>query len=724
MGRDAARHLFFLCSMLAAGLLVTRGVAVADITGSVELSDTAAESKVSDATGLTSNARVNSLLQRYTLYYTQALYPYLNLRVGGSFDKTINVSTGDAGNARGSDTSIFPSADLTLNNPFVSAGVGVSRREETVEATGAAATTTIQDRQSGYLNFRPEGLPSLDLQATDSHSYDKAHQMTDSKNDMFSVGSRYSPVRNLDLGYTLTLFKNKDLLSGAESDTTTQNGRAAYSNRFFDRISFSTDYTAIQSTTETLSGSSGEVAFQVFPFAGLSDISDTPTLEVLSPNQALIDGNITASSGINIGQGVSFGGDTRLRNVGLDFGTANTVNTLYIYVDRQLPASVAGAIAWDLYVSSDNQNWTLSQTGLHGFFNPFLNRFELTFPDVTARYIKASTRPVAVTVLAPPGTDISNIFITELQALINKPAAQAAGKTVLRSDLFDANASVALVKDQLLVYSVFFSEAKATGAHSATFLSNSLSSMKQFNRVFSGNARVAREDSDDPTGKIVAYTGSVSLSAVPLPTLSHSLIVSYRTQDLNGQTSRTTTAFLNNAANLYQGVDVNLSGGISYASVATGGTSESTILNGGISIVPNTSLSLNANHSETQSILPGGMINRAVSSSAGIAWSPIQTVYLAYSISKTSATGIKDQTSQNYSATWSPFSTGALSFTASYIESWVTPLDTMDRALAFGALWRLGPRIFLSGSYAVLRSSSPSQLADTKSFNTDLRMSF
>jgi hypothetical protein len=529
----------------------------------------------------------------------------------------------------------------------------------------------------------------------------------------------------LDLAYSVTLFNNKDLLSGTESDSTAQNGRAGYSNRFFNnRVAFSADYSGALSETETRRGSGGEVAFQLFPFAGLSDISDIPTLDALSPNQALLDGNLAASSGINIGQGVSFGGDTRLRSVGLDFVNATAVNTLYIYVDRQLPASVASAVSWDVYVSSDNQNWSLFQTGLHGAFNPFTNRFELLFPDVTSRYIKATSRPLAVTVLPTPGTDISNVFITELQSFIRKPAAQATGKTGQSSQLYDANVSATILENQLLLYSFTFSQAKSRGASATTFISNALSSAKQFNRVFSGMTRVSRDDNRDPLGSTVAYTGSASLAAVPLPTLSHSLVVSARKQEALGEKSSSESIFLNNSAVLYEGISMNLAGGLSFSSVATGGNTESTIINAGASIVPNRSLSMSVNRSESESSLPGGEINRAVSTSGAITWAPFATVYLAYSISVVSATSFQSQTSQNYSTSWAPFSGGALNFTASYSENRQSPAETIDRALGFGAEWRVGPRIFLTAGYVVTKSSAPSQSAEAKSLSTDLRMSF
>jgi len=76
--------------MLMAGVLLMRGTAVAEgISGSVELSQTATDSKSTDASGLSSSTKGSAFFQRYQLNYNETLYPYLNLRAGGTFDKTI-----------------------------------------------------------------------------------------------------------------------------------------------------------------------------------------------------------------------------------------------------------------------------------------------------------------------------------------------------------------------------------------------------------------------------------------------------------------------------------------------------------------------------------------------------------------------------------------------------------------------------------------------------------
>ncbi len=707
----------------------TRGTAMAEgISGSVELLESTTDSKSTDVSGLSTSTKANSFFQRYQLFYAETLFPYVNLRAGSSFDKMITEAKDPAGNTRSTNTNIFPSADLTLNNPFVSSGVGYSKREEKVEASGVSPVTNIMESKNAFLGFRPEGLPTLTMQFTRTHVFDKMHEASDIENDLFSATTRFTPVKNLDLAYSVTSNDSKDRLSGVEFVSVSQNGRAGYNNRFFDnRVSFSTNYSGSRSTQETHSGNGGEVSFQLFPFTGLSNISDTPTLDALSPNQALIDGNLTASSGINIGQGVSFGGDTRLRSLGLDFVNATGANMLFIYVDRQLPAVAANAFAWDIYVSPDNQNWTPYQTNLHATFNPFSNRFELLFPDVTTRYIKAAVRPLSVAVLSSPGADVSNIYITELQSFIRRPSAQVAGKTESTSQFYDVNVRTALLENRSIYYTIYYSQANSNAGSSTSFLSNALSTSRQFSPVFSGAARVARDDSRDVSGSRIAYTGTASLMAVPLPTINNSLVLSVRRDDTNGQISSSESVFLSNSAALYRGFDVNVSGGVNFTSPVTGAKTESTIINAGASIVPNKSLSMSVNHSETESSPPGGTqngVNRARSTSGNVSWAPFTTIYLAYSISEVSATNTQSQTIQNYSASWSPFSSGTLNFSCGYSETLQSLGTGIDRALSVGMEWRAGPRIYLTAGYVVAKSTVASQSTDATSLSTDLRMSF
>jgi hypothetical protein len=240
---------------------------------------------------------------------------------------------------------------------------------------------------SANLGLRPEGLPPLAAFFSRTNLYDKDRVSQDISTDLLSLQTKYTPYRNLDLRAQASFTDRTDRLSDVNTKEKSYSGQASYSRQFGKRVSAHATYNFSHSETETIAGGAGEVDFQVFPFAGLSAISDTPQLVTLDQNPALIDGDVAASSGINLGP-VPVGGDNRLRNIGLDFVIPSEVNRVFLWVDRDLPPSVSNSFRWDIYVSSDNVDWTFLQTVTPAPFSTFFNRFEINFSKVATRYLK------------------------------------------------------------------------------------------------------------------------------------------------------------------------------------------------------------------------------------------------------------------------------------------------------------------------------------------------
>jgi hypothetical protein len=72
---------------------------------------------------------------------------------------------------------------------------------------------------------------------------------------------------------------------------------------------------------------------------------------------------------------------------------------------------------------------------------------------------------------------------------------------------------------------------------------------------------VAREDGKEVDKKRVAYVYNASIVADPLRTLRNSLVFSGRDEEIDEKPNDTHSIFLYNAAQLYQGIDLNLNGG-------------------------------------------------------------------------------------------------------------------------------------------------------------------
>src|SRR3990172_1916025 len=279
-----AKKTVFLTITLFSLALVMRGPAMADgINGSVEFNHNALDAKTSDATGLSTESKQSSILERYHLNLERSIYPYLKLRAGGLFEKTFTNITTDDADTRSSITKTSPSVDLTLSNPFVTAGGGYNKREEKQETRGLPSSTTIRDTYNALFGLRPEGLPTVDTLFMRTDTYDKALLFQNNENDYFSLSSRYKPVKDLDLRYQFTSNDAKNRLTDVDVKTLTQTGKATSSTQFFNnRVSLYSSYNISRQETDA-------PILQLFPFSGLSAINDIPATGALNPNSALID---------------------------------------------------------------------------------------------------------------------------------------------------------------------------------------------------------------------------------------------------------------------------------------------------------------------------------------------------------------------------------------------------------------------------------------------------
>ena len=272
------------------------------------------------------------------------------------------------------------------------------------------------------------------------------------------------------------------------------------------------------------------MSIQVFPSEGRSLLSDTLITGALDLNASLVNGDLTMGSGINIGL-VPLGGDTRARHVGLGFSSVTEMNNLLVWINRELPAEIASRFVWEVYVSSDNFNWSLLKAGTIYPFGAFENRFEIDFPNVTTRYIKVVVRPLAPAPPIPPSfTNPENILITEIQAFSKKLAEGAKEETFVSTSQTSNTSLRYRVSDSPLLYydfSYFYTKNDASDQETSS-LSNGLTLNHRLTRILSATARIAREDGTEQDEKRIAYVYNGALTATPLRTLTNSLVFSGR----------------------------------------------------------------------------------------------------------------------------------------------------------------------------------------------------
>lgn len=727
MGRKGSR---IVVAALAA-LALSGGKAAADgINGYVDFTYTSASGKTEDSSGLSSDSRTDSFVQRYSLTLDRHLYPNLGVLAGGLFERNGTTQNTNSQEIDTTTTRMKPFVNVALRTPLYQLEGGYDRNEiETKTAAVATVTqvnTLVNENYYATLGWKPVGYPAATFRFFRTNTYDKGRLFQDTTDDRFQLDSEFRPTPAVQVRYTGLYEDKADHLGRNEARTLTNDGRISYSDQFWKkRISLSSDYYVTYTQTEIVNSGAGEVNFSLSPLAGLSAITDTPTDVTLVPNPALIDGNLTGSTGLNLGLPPP-GGDTRPRNLGLDFVNETRVNTLLVWVDRDLRPEIAGAFSWDLYTSSDNRTWVLRQTVFPAVFGPFQTRFEIRFADVTARFVKVVTKPLSPTV--PFASDFPNILVTELQAVLRRPAAEVQGKTSLTSHRYSLNAR-ARILDAPSLYYEFSSLFLKSGASPFRYdLSNGLSLSHRFGPVFSGTARVAREDGRQP-GDRVAYLYSASVTAVPLETLRHSFVYSGRRETIGDQNTENDSLFLLNTAQLYPGVDASLGLGKSFDTAATGVSTDSTVINAGMTLVPHATLTVNLSFSDTTRKSSGGNLVEEKSdttrtSQVSVAFTPLRTLYLFAAFAKQAATGTASTTTFNYALTWSPFPDGTLHFGFNYNETLHLENNEKDRTITPNLRWNITRGSYLELTYQDLTNDAPTQKTRNRVSTGNLHIAF
>jgi len=695
------------------------------LSGYLEYDYTRNETDLEDAGGQSTRAKTDSFSQLYNLTLNRKLYPNLNLLASGIFQKRNGSFESEGAETDTTTTAIRPYVNLTLRTPFYYAEAAYSRNEEKLKGSGFSPITTVRESISSTLYWKPDRFPDLRLQYSRDHQFDKDRLTVDTTTDQYQVTSNYRPVETLSLYYQGT-YRDTDLrLSDVISKETVHNGRVNYYNDWWRRrITFGLDYNVTDQETEIVSSGAGEVGVRVFPFSGLSAISDTPENVVLVSNPGLVDGSVAAGTGIDLGLPPP-GGDARPRNMGLDFLVATELNTLFVWVDRDV-AQVADAFSWRIYTSEDNQNWVFRQTVSPAAYSPTFNRFEVRFANVNSRYVKAVALPLNPAV--PFASSFSTILVTELQSELRRPASEAAGK--LSSSLQNGTADfrAMLLESVNLTYELTYVFTKREPGDLFYTVSNGFSAFRQFNKVFSGRGRVSFETGQERAGYREAYLYTASVAAVPFQTLFQSLTFSGKEETIAGESSSNIAILFYNIAKLYEGIDVNLSAGINFQEDDTGKKSRSTQVNAGATFVPNRKMNLSLLYDGTTTDTSGGeqpeeKTTYTRAGEANLAITPVQTVYLFGSYRIESSTAFQSRNILNFALNWSPFPDGTVHLTFNYNET-VRSDDTRERSIVPGMRWYVTPRSYLNLSYQNVKSESPALTAKSNVYSGTVRISF
>jgi hypothetical protein len=742
-----------LRGIACAALLLTlwrAGIARAQLVGGfVDLTYNHSVSRSSDVLAGSSKASSDAFLQRYSMNYNAMLYPYLRLKFGYMYERLMGETdfTSDitSSHSESTTTKLNPSVDLGLANPLFTAGLAFRRTE--LRQTGSE--TLFSDAyNASFALRRREGRPSLDIVATRYYNYDADRLRQDMVADTVSASTRYVPIKDLELRYQIAYNQSEDRLDDFESSGLGNSLRASYGTEFFDRrVTMNTNYSASASRSEASFSDTSATGSFLFPVAAGQGISGEgpfgsigtgmqPTYERMVYKPLLVDTDTAIETDINIGFNPL---NQRQRSMGLVFPKAEEMNLLYIYVKQDLDAVIADSFLWTVYVSSDPapieggpKQWTQVQASLPAVYNAFYRRFEITFPLVQTQFIKVVTSPYPSSTSPVVGFDTTTIQVTEIQSVREVALSGAAGQKQIQrsfSQLYDLSVRTRIAEKPALVYHDFFySIMDSADGESRYSMANTLTASRRFSTVFSGTLRGSRDDSNERQGHRTVHSVSASLTATPLPVLSHSLVLNWQGQTVASERSSSRSAYLSNAATLYQGIDLILSGGTSASSSSTGIETRNKLLNFGATIVPHQAVSMNLSHSDSISQQygrgVGELTTRQTTNGGGVTWSPYPALYLAGSVAATSGRGTERSTVQNYSVSWAPFSGGNLQISMFYSETIETPGKQKTVSMGPTVRWRVNQRLITNASYSKSKTDSPLTTSKSDNFNGNVVWTF
>jgi hypothetical protein len=724
------------------------------IYGRLNLTYSHAETTSTDSTGTSSDDSNRAFFQQYTLTADKYLYPNLKLFASGMFQKTEATSSTNGEGSWGDTTVMRPYIDLTLRTPVFSAGVNYNAVTTEQKSMNAPNTTYNYQAYGGILGWKPEGLPTLDLTLTRSYSYDENRIYQDIVSDTAYLYSRYEPSQTVRLRYQGSYLDTKDILKDVDTTTVGNDIRIMYDDQYWRQlVTVSTYYDYGHNSTDVTTSGMGTVSFQVFAVDGLFLNSDNLLTAPLSSSPFLIDNTMTGptSATNNIGSATFTASppDLTARNIGLQFAVATQMNTLDVWVysvtgatidtavPAYLPTPVAGSFTWAVYTSDDNLNWRLYQTGIPAPYvldasRPGVGRFEITFPNVTTKYIKVVVSPLSPVAAGGQGRDFPGVYVTELQAFITTAAANVTGTTTATNQTGALAANVALLRQNPSLtynFSYFFSnqESQFSTTRSST-MSNGLTAQHQFNPIFAGTAQVQRVDDSSPSGDRVTLRFGAQLTAIPLRTLSHSLGLSSATEQSPTGRSKSNALTLSNTAELYRNITAFLNGGLSDTYSENDQKIASTYYNGGINLIPIETLNITLSSGGNKSDQSGGGVPDSTLSTRtnelDVSYYPVRTLYLAAAWRVSKASGQATDRLTNYQLNWSPFPGGDLVLNFSYYETQRALDNSINKTYIPSLRWNINRKTFATLAYNSTESSSIFGQSTTRIYSTSLNMNF
>jgi hypothetical protein len=681
-----------------------------------------------DQSGRSEAAGNDALTEQLRFSVERRMWPQLLFQSTGQLEQDWASLTPGGSVFDGSSRAALLNTSLTLNAAVFRGALAWTHQTAQFDSLGSRSTS-ILDTESALLGWRPDGFPQWTLRFENRWQRDPTLASEDLHTYTTQAIASWA-LKNVSLSYSGTASKQVDNVAASSLWTLTNSIQASAQGRAFgDRTTLSAGLLAndLRSTVEALGAGSTRTT-QVLAAGGLSLVEAfpaTPALDQPVANPALIDGNTTASAGLNLGFAPALAGDLSLRDVGLAFpDAAQQVNLLWLWVDKRLPTVVWQSLAasFAVYQSDDSLHWT--QVSLSGpvRFGAFDNRFELPIVSIGARYLKVVCAPLGAAVTTDK--TYSDIFLTELQAnLVEQLSGPGSwqGRTTATAQL---SAHTALTAELSHDLSLQGRSPLGSGGPNTWVITNALSFSKKLLKPLLFGARASRQDSDAGSGHNDESQLAASLSFTPIGAMSQSATWGARWIEGPGTSLFSQSLSLFSRAQLYRGVGLQAGYGFTTSSDNTGRSTRGSNVTSGISLEPNKMVSLSGTyiHQDSRGTGGGKPDARGWGDNVGgsISLRPFAALYASGGISWVSGSDRSD-TLVNLSAGFSPFRDGNLQVSCSYSET--VAGGTRTRILNPGVRWNLASQLAQATvSYAITQTSTGVQDTTLSTLNANLQL--
>ncbi len=670
------------------------------------------------------SARQTLKTQTYSLYLDRSLYPFVKLNVGGIFKhERDETEQGDFEQLRKEET-LSPRAGIVIGNRPVSFGVEYNGLRRKRSLPDLETNKDIRDQVDAFVNWLPNDQWEFNLRISDQKLHNDP-KTVDREEQIYSLRSRYTQDALL-LEYNLNINEQDNLLVNSKTDQVNHSLRADYRRQYpAHKLDLLASYRG--NTTHTDFSTKQRTEFELPVDAGLDSLDDSPQNGELNGNILLIDGNKTTSAGPDIGKS---GNPTFFVNLGVDFGSDLTVSQLYVYVDRSdLPAQVTDSYIWSVYTSEDNTPvtvWTLHAVVAQASFNALQNRFEISFPAVSDRFIKVAVSPLSVSIPGP----YDDIFVTEIEAWDDVDRGSFDYRTIFHSGSFALNK---IISDQTRVsYDLYGNYNKSTlNDAEEKRLANAVRLNHQFTPVYSGTLRASLTNSwksEDPDLNVFEY--GASGQADFLETLNMSLDYSgIKASYDDGRDGGRDSLLYRTRAQVYRDADLDFSLGYSLIEELDGRKTGNTLVGFGAHLVPHPKFDFRLSTRWVGSDVikegtdPGAGATSSHYVDMDVIFTPTQRLSLLGKLNYRKTDG--DSSSlKSFSINWNALADGELKLFLSYYEAYRTELSEVDKILTPGLLWRISQHLNLHLRYHFITSDSDVRKRDFETFNGTFNVTF